>query len=150
MAPRRFFFARGVDAPPARLVDNDSLLEIAEHGFPVRHRDAVLEVSAAGIAAENLQDLEFEYKAGKIAREDYETLRENYIAEAAQLMVASQEEEQVISDDAMIEREVAARRARRKLQAPGDYVCPECGSENPLPVKFCGECGARIKPRARK
>ncbi len=102
------------------------------------------------VVYDNLQDLEFEYKAGKIAREDYETLRENYMAEAAQLMVASQQEEQVSSDSALIEREVAARRARRKPQPREEYVCPRCGFENPLPVKFCGECGARIAPRKSK
>ena len=32
----------------------------------------------------------------------------------------------------------------RKAKAVPDYTCPKCGFENPLPVKFCGECGARI------
>src|ERR1700687_2951273 len=68
------------------------------------------------VVYDNLQDLEFEFKAGKIARDDYQSLRENYIAEAAQLMVASQEEEQLTSDSALVERVVATRRARRKLQ----------------------------------
>lgn len=93
---------------------------------------------------ENMQDLEFEFKAGKIAREDYLALRENYKLEAAGLMVASQEAERTSPDEALIESEVAARRARRKLQPVEEYVCPECGFENPLPVKFCGECGAKI------
>jgi hypothetical protein len=101
---------------------------------------------------ENLQDLEFEYKAGKIARQDYDSLRENYTAEAAELMLASQEAERpALSDDAFIEREVAARRARRKPNPAGeDYRCPKCGFENPLPVKFCGECGTPISTRRRK
>lgn len=102
------------------------------------------------VVYENLQDLEFEFKAGKIARDDYTSLRENYVAEAAQLMVASQDEEQLTSDSSLVERVVAARRARRNLQPSQDYVCQDCGFENPLPVKFCGECGARIKPRDRK
>ena len=74
---------------------------------------------------ENIQDLEFEYKAGKIAPEDYERLRTSYTGEAAQLMLASQELESMTTDEAFIEREVAARRARRKVQAPvvEDYVC---------------------------
>jgi len=100
---------------------------------------------------ENIQDLEFEYKAGKIAPEDYERLRTSYTGEAAQLMLASQELESMTTDEAFIEREVAARRARRKVQAPvvEDYVCAKCGFENPLPVKFCGECGAPVTPRMR-
>ncbi len=102
------------------------------------------------VVYENLKDLEFEFQAGKMAREDYEALREDYMGEAAQLMLASQDADQVSSDDELIERLVAARRARRTLAPTPEYVCPKCGFENPLPVKFCGECGARIGPRARK
>jgi hypothetical protein len=102
------------------------------------------------VVYENLQDLEFEFKAGKIAPEDYQTLRLDYTAEAAQLMAASQDLEVSSGVDAMIEREVAARRGRRKSEPRQDYVCPQCGFENPLPVKFCGECGARISSPDRK
>jgi hypothetical protein len=96
------------------------------------------------VVYENLQDLEFEYKSGKIAVEDYHNLRQSYMGEAAQLMLASQETELAADSDAMIEREIASRRARRKAEPPEDFTCPECGYENPLPVKFCGECGARM------
>ena len=99
---------------------------------------------------ENLQDLEFEYKAGKLSPDDYQALRRDYTAEAAQLMASSQALEITSTEDALIEREVAARRARRGAEPVPDYTCPKCGFENPLPVKFCGECGARISPRKRK
>jgi hypothetical protein len=93
---------------------------------------------------ENLQDLEFEYRAKKIATDDYQALREAYTAEAARLMAASQELEQGL-EDAFIEKEVAARRARRKMSPAAElYKCAKCGFENPVPVKFCGECGAKI------
>ncbi len=101
------------------------------------------------VVYENLKDLEFEYQAGKMARQDYQALRENYLGEAAALMVASQEE-QMSAKGGLIERVVAAHRAQRRVQPSDEYVCPNCGFENPLPVKFCGECGARIAPRARK
>lgn len=102
------------------------------------------------VVYENLKDLDFEFQAGKIAREDYDALREDYLGEAAQLMVASQDAEQVSSEGERIERAVAARRAERKRPGGQEYVCPKCGFENPLPVKFCGECGSRLKPRPRK
>jgi hypothetical protein len=102
------------------------------------------------VVYENLKDLEFEYQAGKIAAQDYQGLRENYLGEAAALMAATQEAEQLRENDAVIEREVAARRALRKIPPPQDYVCPRCGFENPVPVKFCGECGTRITDRAGK
>ena len=102
------------------------------------------------VVYENLKDLEFEYQAGKIAVEDFQSLRENYLGEAAALMAASQEAEQLKETDAVIEREIAVRRAFRKIPPPKDYVCPHCGFENPVPVKFCGECGTRITDRSRK
>jgi len=99
---------------------------------------------------ENLQDLEFEYKAGKLSPDDYNTLRLDYTAEAAELMAASQDLEITSTEDAFIERAVAARRARHTPESVPDYTCPQCGFENPLPVKFCGECGGAITPRERK
>ena len=99
---------------------------------------------------ENLQDLEFEYKAGKLSPQDYQALRVDYTAEAAQLMATSQELEITSTEDEFIEREVAARRARRQGEPVPDYTCPKCGFENPLPVKFCGECGAKISPGKKK
>jgi zinc-ribbon domain len=96
------------------------------------------------VVYENLQDLEFEYKAGKIAQQDYDSLRNNYRAEAANLMAASLELENADAGEALIEREVATRRADRRKAPVPDYRCPKCGFENPLPVKFCGECGAAL------
>jgi hypothetical protein len=98
------------------------------------------------VVYENLKDLEFEYQAGKIAAQDYQSLKQNYLGEAATLMAASQEAEQLKETDALLEREIAARRALRKAAPPQDYVCPHCGFENPVPVKFCGECGTKIEP----
>ena len=96
------------------------------------------------VVYDNLQDLEFEFQSGKIAPEDYEGLRTNYLGEAAGLMAATQEAELLKKDDAVVEREIAARRAQRRSQPKIEYTCSSCGFENPLPVKFCGECGARI------
>lgn len=96
------------------------------------------------VVYENIKDLEFEYQAGKLAAQDYQTLKQNYLGEAASLMAASQEAEQLKETDALLEREVAVRRASRKCPPPQDYVCTQCGFENPVPVKFCGECGAKI------
>jgi len=92
---------------------------------------------------ENLQDLEFEYRAKKIAADDYQALREAYTTEAAHLMAASQELDHG-AEDAFIEKEVASRRARRKVHVVEQYKCPKCGFENPVPVKFCGECGTKM------
>ena len=97
---------------------------------------------------ENLQDLEFEYKAGKLSLEDYQGLRVDYTAEAAQLMASSQDLEATSAEEAFIEQGVASRRARRNAPPAPNYKCSKCGFENPLPVKFCGECGAQISAKS--
>jgi hypothetical protein len=99
---------------------------------------------------DNMQDLEFEFQSGKIARKDYEELRTNYLGEAAGLMAATKEAELIKQDDAVVEREIAARRLQRATQGKIEYTCPRCGYQNPLPVKFCGECGARIATPGKK
>lgn len=91
---------------------------------------------------ENLQDLEFEYQARKIAPKDYAALRASYKAEAARLMVASQDLERGTAEDRFIEKAVAARRAGLKSKIAEMYVCGQCGFNNPIPVKFCGNCGS--------
>ncbi len=102
------------------------------------------------VVYDNLKDLEFEYQSGKIATEDYQSLKQNYLGEAAALMATSQGADQLKETDALLEREIAARRALRRAPPPQDYVCRHCGFENPVPVKFCGECGAKIIGRTRK
>ncbi len=99
------------------------------------------------VVYDNIQDLEFEYRARKIAPQDYQTLRETYTTEAAHLISESHEVDRQSTEEAFIEREVAARRVRRKAEVVPDYTCPKCGFENPLPVKFCGECGAKLGVR---
>jgi len=99
------------------------------------------------VVYDNIQDLEFEYNARKIAPRDYKALRETYTAEAAHLMTESREVERQSTEEAFIEHEVAARRVGRKPHAVPDYTCPKCGFENPVPVKFCGECGAKLAVR---
>src|SRR5271165_1607176 len=74
------------------------------------------------VVYDNMQDLKFEFQSGKIAREDYEGLRTNYLGEAAGLMAATQEAELLKQDDAVVEREIAARRVQRKAQPPIEFT----------------------------
>jgi hypothetical protein len=101
------------------------------------------------VVYDNLQDLEFEFKSGKIAEKDYASLKQNYLGEAASLMAASKELQREDREDQVIEKEIAARRERRRVPKVEEYVCSACGFENPLPVKFCGECGAKITPKTK-
>ena len=92
----------------------------------------------------NIQDLDFEYKCGKLSEEDYKHVRGGMSAEAAAVLRQIDEIEQSRDLDALIRREVSDRRDRvRGANATQD--CPGCGCQNPLTNKFCAECGVKLK-----
>jgi len=92
---------------------------------------------------DNLRDLQFEYRLGKLSDADYQEAKKLLQQELAQLSAA-------------IEGSRAAGPTRRSTAAapaaaaPGPpsppaqsaaTVCPHCGARFAQPLKFCGECG---------
>jgi len=91
----------------------------------------------------NIQDLDFEYKCGKLSEEDYKKVRGEMSAEAATVLHDIDSIESTQDLDALIRREVLARRKQ-----PGQHkqtACPSCGHKNPVTNKFCAECGAGLR-----
>jgi hypothetical protein len=80
---------------------------------------------------ENLRDLQFEYRVGKLSDEDYQQTKLGLQKELAGVI---QEIEKFSSGERTIE-----------IQAPPtpapSNLCPHCGASFPKPMKFCGECG---------
>lgn len=81
---------------------------------------------------ENLRDLQFEYRVGKLSDEDYQHTKLGLQKELAG----------VLKD---IEAAVGAAPAAAVVQAPPVQApanqCPHCRASFPKPMKFCGECG---------
>jgi len=98
----------------------------------------------------NIQDLDFEYKCGKLSEEDYQKIRAEMNAEAALVFQEVENLESSEDLDALIRREISARKDRSKKSGAATpattIACPSCGSKNPTTNKFCAECGARLKP----
>ena len=92
----------------------------------------------------NIQDLEFEYKCGKLSEEDYQKIRAEMNAEAAQVFQEVENLESSADLDALIRREISARKTRSS--SVKQTSCPSCGSKNPTTNKFCADCGAKLKP----
>src|SRR5262247_1972061 len=88
----------------------------------------------------NIQDLDFEYKCGKLSEEDYKKVRAEMSAEAAAVLRDIDSIESTQDLDALIRREVLARRKQPVEQKQN--ACPSCGQKNPVTNKFCAECGA--------
>src|ERR1700729_1254802 len=84
---------------------------------------------------ENLRDLQFEYRVGKLSDEDYQQTKLGLQKELAGVLGEIQR-----AGPAQASQPVAAQ-----VQAPiakvDPNVCPHCGAQFPKPMKFCGECG---------
>src|SRR5581483_968713 len=69
---------------------------------------------------ENLRDLQFEYRVGKLSDADYQATKLNLQKELAVVLAG-------------IDKVPVA-----KTDKPAN-VCPNCGAQFPKPMKFCGE-----------
>src|SRR5262247_94819 len=110
-----------------------AILEETEWDLLQRKKDVVLG---------NIQDLDFEYKCGKLSEEDYQKIRSEMSTEAATVFQEIEHIESAADLDALIRREISARKSKSKTVAR-TVVCPSCDSANPATNKFCAECGAK-------
>jgi rRNA maturation endonuclease Nob1 len=87
---------------------------------------------------ENLRDLQFEYRVGKLSDQDYQQTKQDLQKELAGVLAEIDKVKQSLAGQA------AAPKPPKKQQ-PQRFICPSCKAEFPTPLKFCGECG---KPMA--
>ena len=97
---------------------------------PTRHLD---ERRAA--IYENLRDLQFEYRVGKLSDADYQQTKAGLQKELAGVLA---EIERVKSGAPASKPEPV-----KPAVTPGT-VCPHCNATFPKPLKFCGECGKEM------
>jgi hypothetical protein len=113
-------FVRLKDIPPPEPVS------------PTRH----LEERKAAIY-ENLRDLQFEYRVGKLSDADYQQTKVGLQKELAGVIG---EIERVSAGKPAAKEIVAAKPAKAPV-SPATTTCPHCGAKFQKPMKFCGECG---------
>ena len=91
---------------------------------PTRHLD---ERRAA--IYENLRDLQFEFRVGKLSDADYQQTKVGLQKELAGVL-------------AEIERVTSGAPAKTVEEKPRPLnMCPHCNAQFAKPMKFCGECG---------
>jgi len=84
---------------------------------------------------QNIADLDFEYRMGKLGEDDYHELRttlKQQAAEALEQMDVVQETEDLLAGGSK------APRARSAVQAK---FCTACGAALPAGARFCASCG---------
>ncbi len=108
---------------------------------PTRH----LEERKAAIY-ENLRDLQFEYRVGKLSDADYQQTKLGLQKELVAVLGEIDKVNGVAKPAAKPVTKVAAAVAPAPASAPvaapeSANVCPHCGANFPNPMKFCGACG---------
>jgi len=92
---------------------------------------------------ENLRDLQFEYRVGKLSDEDYQQTKLGLQKELATVLKEIEKVTPAHMEAAQAPQEAkiqAQNGAARPAQAPANH-CPHCGANFPNAMKFCGECG---------
>ena len=90
---------------------------------------------------ENLRDLQFEYRVGKLSDHDYQQTKVDLQKELATVMA---EIDRVKAEIATGKIPMPAPELVKQT-GPRKYVCPYCKAEFGQPLKFCGECGKPMK-----
>jgi type II secretory pathway component PulM len=80
---------------------------------------------------ENLRDLQFEYRLGKMSDDDYQRSKQDLQKELARVMA----EVEKVAGGLPVQVKAAAPRSKSA------FICPSCNAEFPQALKFCGECG---------
>jgi hypothetical protein len=89
---------------------------------------------------ENLRDLQFEYRVGKLSDADYDRTKKELQGELARILAEI---------DSMKGEGAAPSTASAKsketfssvVEDATSTVCPHCSARFEKPLKFCGECG---------
>jgi hypothetical protein len=84
---------------------------------------------------ENLRDLQFEYRVGKLSDEDYQNTKRDLQKELAVVL------SEVDKLKLQLGMNGAAPPPKPKVQKASGVVCPSCGAKFEKELKFCGECG---------
>src|SRR5580704_150820 len=80
---------------------------------------------------ENLRDLQFEFRLGKLSDADYQKTKIDLQRELAK----------VLAEIDAVQPPVPAKPARTQPKLAVSDKCPHCGATFLQPLKFCGECG---------
>jgi hypothetical protein len=109
---------------------------VTPKGEALRERRAQLEAA--------LQEVEFDYRTGKLPDKDYEDLTSRFKDEQAEV-------DAILGPSAQPAWEAGVGTVPEGRVEPGDTpeeressICPVCEMANPPGAKFCGACGERL------
>jgi hypothetical protein len=89
---------------------------------------------------DNLRDLQFEFRLGKLSDDDYQKTKLGLQAELAKVLAEMDEIRAQQPQAAKAAAPKTALKAVPRVDASGT-TCPHCGANFERALKFCGECG---------
>jgi len=94
---------------------------------------------------ENLRDLQFEYRVGKLSDQDYQNTKKDLQKELASVL-AEVDALKVRLALGMMGQAAPPALPKQPLQTSiNGYSCSSCGAHFEKQLKFCGECGKPMK-----
>ena len=93
-----------------------------------------------------LRDLDFDHTLGKVAQEDYEPLRQELVAQAADLLAQRDQVGLEAQPPASVTGEGSVCPACGRIALPGDEYCSGCGTELAPARPRCPQCGRTVIP----
>jgi hypothetical protein len=84
---------------------------------------------------ENLRDLQFEFRVGKLSDADYQQTKQGLQSELATVLA------EIDKLKGQAPPKAAAPKPTVAPVSVETNVCPHCGARFPTNMKFCGECG---------
>jgi hypothetical protein len=95
---------------------------------------------------ENLRDLQFEYRLGKLSDADYQTVKQDLQKELAAVLAEVDKLSQGMKVAAVPQKKASPPPPPQKKAAqPSGFICPSCNAAFEKDLKFCGECGKPMK-----
>ena len=96
---------------------------------------------------ENLRDLQFEYRLGKLSDTDYQNTKKDLQKELAAVLAEVDKLRAELTVGGVGRVAEAAPKSQKPAAAkePAGIVCPNCGAKFKDRLKFCGECGKPMK-----
>ena len=91
---------------------------------------------------DNLRDLQFEYRLGKLSDQDYSQTKQALQRELAGVLAQTEQTVKALGLAPVPQQAAAKQVSAKQIPAkPAGVVCPSCGASFPQALKFCGECG---------
>jgi rRNA maturation endonuclease Nob1 len=92
---------------------------------------------------ENLRDLQFEYRVGKLSETDYQKTKHDLQSELAAVLAEVDRVSAALAGHAPEPFQTVSEEPVKPV--PTGLICPACGAKFEKQLKFCGECGKPMK-----